>query len=214
MHSVDNGSNPELRSPAWINLLALALWLPAAAVAFVPFARDTSPWNAVTLHVPGNQGNWWHALVGAPFFLAYPMVGLRLRMLFSRRPLSAMSKRLILGLAILSAVGTTAVEAPFLAHLAGTSEWQRFLVLALGFGILIGSFAMLFLYRRRISPVGACIAGLDAAYLANASLCLLVYAEATGSLWSRVGWFVTAAIVWPIAGELLSELFNAARSEV
>ena len=61
----------EPRLPVWVNAIALLIWLLAGAVAFLPFAFNTSPWDAVTLRVPGNQGNWWHALVGAPFFLAF-----------------------------------------------------------------------------------------------------------------------------------------------
>ena len=68
----------------WVNVIRLLMWLTAGVVALIPFAFDTSPWNAVTLQVPGNQGNWWHALVGAPFFLAYPAIWLR-----PRTPVSA-----------------------------------------------------------------------------------------------------------------------------
>ena len=72
----------DTRGSAWANAFALLIWLAAGIVAFIPFAFDTSPWDAVTFRVPGNQGNWWHFLAGAPFFLAYPMIWLRLRSLF------------------------------------------------------------------------------------------------------------------------------------
>jgi len=39
--------------PAWVNAIALLIWLLAGAVAFLPFAFDTSPWDALTLRVPG-----------------------------------------------------------------------------------------------------------------------------------------------------------------
>jgi hypothetical protein len=74
----------EETSPAWVNVIRLLMWLTAGVVAFIPFAFDTSPWNAVTLHDPGNQGNWWHLLAGVPFFLAYPAIWLR-----PRTPVSA-----------------------------------------------------------------------------------------------------------------------------
>ena len=70
--------------PMWMTYVFLLVWFVAAVAVFLPFARDTSPWNAVTLRVPGDQGNWWHVLVGAPFFLAYPMIWLRLRYVRSR----------------------------------------------------------------------------------------------------------------------------------
>jgi len=189
--------------PQWFNVFALLVWLSAGAVALLPFAFDTSPWDAVILRVPGNQGNWWHALVGAPFFLAYPMLWLRLRILFSARPPIVGVRRVIWGAVGLSMIGTAFVEAPFLLHLAGTSEWQRFLVLGLGFGALIASVVVLLLRRRRIPPAHACLLGLDAAYLANLALCLVVYSEATGTMWSRAGWLVSMVLVWPIALELV-----------
>ena len=91
---------------------------------------------------------------------------------------------------------------PFLLHLAGTSEWQRFSVLGLGFGIVIASSIFLFARRRHMSPTSACLVALETAYLANAALCLVVYSAATGSVWSKSGWLVTVIIVWPIVFEL------------
>ncbi|HEX4576343.1 MAG TPA: hypothetical protein VH117_03250, partial [Edaphobacter sp.] len=125
----------EARVPASLNAIALLVSLLAGIVVFLPFALDTSPLNAVLLRVPGNQGNWWHALVGAPFFLAFPMIWLRLRA-FSSMPLSTPAGRRIIWIAVgLSICGTILVETPFLLHLAGTSEWQRLAVLSLGLGI-------------------------------------------------------------------------------
>lgn len=201
----DNGAacSKEEQGPAWVNAIALLIWLLAGAVAFLPFAFDTSPWDAVTLRVPGNQGNWWHLLVGAPFFLAYPMIWLRLRSLFSTQLSTAIERRLIWSAVACSIAGTTLVQVPFLLHLAGTSEWQRLSVLSLGFGTVAASAIVLLRLRSQISPTRACIVGLDTAYLANAALCLVVYSEATGSLWSRSGWLVSIVIVWPIAADLI-----------
>ena len=199
--------------PAWVNTIALLIWLLAGAVAFLPFAFDTSPWDAVTLRVPGNQGNWWHLLAGAPFFLAFPMIWLRLRSLFSSQPSNALEKRLIWSLIALSIGGTIAVQVPFLLHLAGTSEWQRLSILTLSFGIVVASAIALFRLRRRVSPTRACLVGLDTAYLANAALCLVVYSEATGSLWSRSGWLVSMVIVWPIVGELVCLFIQTFRTQ-
>lgn len=193
----------EGRDPEWTNVVVLLIWLLAGAVAFLPFAFDTSPWDAVTLRVPGNQGNWWHFLAGAPFFLAYPMICLRLRSLFSKQPLTVMGLRLIWSLAGLSIAGTALVLLPFLLHLAGTSEWQRFLVLGLAFGIVVASAVVLVLRRHQILLDRACIVALNTAYLANAALCLVVYSDATGNIWSRSGWFVSLVTVWPIAFELV-----------
>jgi hypothetical protein len=184
------------------NAIMLLIWLGAGAVAFLPFALSTSPWDAVTFRVPGNQGNWWHFLAGTPFFLAFPMIWLRLRSLFSTQPPTEIGRRLIWGLVGLSIVGTILVETPFLLHLAGTSEWQRLAVLSLGFGIMIASAVLLVRRHRFLSPVQTCLLGLDTAYVANAALCLVVYSEATGDVRSRSGWLVSMVIVWPILFEL------------
>lgn len=202
----------DTRGPAWASAIALLVWLAAGFVPFLPFALDTSPWNAVTLHVPGNQGNWWHALVGAPFFLAYPMIWLRLRALLSAELSTRSGRRILWVVAALSTGGTILVETPFLLHLAGTSAWQRLSVLSLGFGILIASAVVLFFRRRHLAPTLACLLGLDTAYLANAALCLVVYAGEPGTLWSKAGWLVTVVIVWPIVLELIWFFIQAVRS--
>lgn len=140
------------------------------------------------------------------------MIWLRLRSLFSTRPSTAIGRRLVWGVVGLSTAGTIAVEVPFLLHLAGTSEWQRFSVLSLGFGIVTASAAILFMRRHYISPTRACVAGLDAAYLANLALCLVVYAGAAGDPGSRSGWFVSMVIVWPIVLELVWLLIQTFRT--
>jgi len=194
-------------SPRWVNALALPVWLAAAVVPLLPFAFDTSPWDAVMFRVPGNQGNWWHLFAAAPFFLAYPMLWLRLRALLAKQPLTKMGQRILWGAVVLSMGATIAVETPFLLHLAGTSEWQRLAVLSLGLGIMLGSASVLLL--RRMPPVTACIAGIEAAYLGNAALCLMVYGEATGAIASRLGWFVSMVLIWPVGIELAGILVKS-----
>jgi hypothetical protein len=203
----------EVRVPALFNAIALLVSLLAGIVVFLPFALDTSPLNAVMLRVPGNQGNWWHALVGAPFFLAYPLIWLRLRAFFSKQPSTPAGRRIIWIAVSLSICATILVEAPFLLHLAGTSEWQRLSVLSLGLGIVIASATTLFSFRRHISPTRACLVGLNTAYLANAALCLIVYSSATGPIRSRSGWLVTVVIVWPMVLEILWIFIQSSKAQ-
>lgn len=198
----DSLSPNTFQLPYWFRALSLTVWLPACVVPFLPFAVNTSPLDAVLFNVPGNQGNWWHFLVGLPFFIAFPMLWLRIQAL-SGRNAEGRGIRLLTGFAAASALGTLLVEAPFLLHLAGTSEWQRFGVLGLGSGILLASAAILILRRRFIAPLALCISSLLASYLANASLCLVVYASAPGAPSTRTGWFVSVALAWPMALELL-----------
>ncbi len=102
---------------------------------------------------------------------------------------------------------------PFLMHLAGTSDWQRFSVLSLGFGVMIASGVVLTVRRRQIALTLACIAGLETAYLANMALILVVYAGVPGSFSSRSGWFVAMVIVWPMILELLWTLSRTSRRQ-
>jgi|SRR6185437_8919622 len=192
----------EVQTSTRLNTIALLVAFIAGVVVFLPFAFDTSPWDAIILRVPGDQGNWWHALVGAPFFLAFPMILLRLRSFFSKQLSTAKERRIIWVVVGLSICATISVETPFLLHLAGTSEWQRLVVLCLGLGIVITSAAFLLIRRRYISPLHACLIGLNTAYLANAALCLVVYAGATGTTFSKSGWMVTLGIVWPMLLEV------------
>lgn len=189
--------------PALLSILALLLWLAAGVIAFLPFAFNTSPWDALTLDVAGHQGNWWHALVGLPFFLAFPMIWLRLRSLVSEQSPSVLERRIIWCLVSVSGIGTVAVETPFLLHLAGTKGWPSLSMLIVGLGVLMVSAVVLLRGRRWISPMQACLIGLSAAYLANLSLVLIVYSTATGSDFSRIGWLVAMVIVWPMALELI-----------
>jgi hypothetical protein len=190
----------------------LLVCLAAGAVVFLPFAFDTSPWDAVTLRVPGNQGNWWHALVGAPFFLAFPMIWLRVRSLFTSRLSTSAGGRILWIVVGLSICGTILVELPFLFHLAGTRGWPSLSILGVGFGILIASGFLLFLRRRDISPANVCLVGLNTAYLANAALCLVVYSSANGPISSRSGWLVTMVIVWPMVLEIMWILITDRRN--
>jgi len=82
--NLDNGKRAPLGSGAF----ALAVWLLAGTAMFLPFASDTSPWDAVTFRVPGNQGNWWHFLVGLPFLILF-MAGVSTDLLEGRYALAA-----------------------------------------------------------------------------------------------------------------------------
>ena len=118
-----------------------------------------------------------------------------------------------LGVITLSIVGTVSVETPFLLHLAGTSEWQRLAVLSLGLGVIAVSALILLLWSRCFSPTQACVVGLETAYLANATLCLVVYSGASGGIRSHSGWLVSMVVIWPIALELAWLLFQSFRGE-
>jgi hypothetical protein len=192
----------ESRAPAWFNVVALLVSLTAGAAAFLPFAVNTSAWDAVTLRVPGDQGNWWHLLVGAPFFLAFPMIWLRLRPLVSKHFSTSVGRRLIWAAVAVSICGTILVEAPVLLRLGNLSHMRTGRWLSMvgpTFGVMIACAALLILRRRQIAATRACIVGLNAAYLANAAICLVLYAPMRNSGWfviMVVASFMTLELMW------------------
>ena len=196
----------EERAPIWFNACALLISGAAGVTAFLPIALYTSPWDAVRLRVPGDQGNWWHLLVGAPYFLAFPMIWLCLRALFSKGLSTPAGRRLIWTAVALSIGGTISVTLPFLlrlGNLAHMNEWRRLSILGPTFGILTVSGVLLFRTRRSIPPTRAALVGLNTAYLANAALCLVVYGPMPGTVSSKYGWIVTMVLVWPMLLELV-----------
>jgi hypothetical protein len=92
----------------------------------------------------------------------------------------------------LSICGTILVEAPVLLRLGNLSHMRTGRWLSLigpAFGVMIACAALLILRRSQISPTRACFVGLNAAYLANAAICLILYAPMRNS-----GWFLIMAI--------------------
>ena len=196
----------EERPPIWFNAVALLIWVTAGVVAFLPIALYTSPWDAVRFRVPGNEGNWWHFLIGASYFLAFPMIWLRLRSLFSSRLSTPAGRRVIWILVALLICGTISVTLPFLlrlGNLARMKESRWLSIVCPTLGIIIVSGVLLFFRRRELLPTRACLVGLNTAYLANAAFCVTVYAPMPGTVRSKLGWMVTAVIVWPMLLELV-----------
>jgi hypothetical protein len=198
----------ELHLPRVANILMLLVWITAGIAIMLPFALGTSPLDALLLRVPNNEGNWWHALVGLPFFLSLPMIWLHLHVLNSVQPPTLIVRRILWIAIIFSAAGTLLVETPFLLHRAGTSELQRLEVIFLGIGIILFNGTFLYVKRKKLHPTRACLIGIATAYLANAFLCLIVYGEAKFEDQSRSGWYVTMIVVVPMLIELIWLLFR------
>lgn len=203
----------EAKCAAWVNAFALAIWLLAGVIPFIPFAWASSPWLAVTQRLSGNGGDYWHILIGVPFFLAYPMIWLRLRALFSTQLSTPIERHLIWSAVGCSVACTTLVHVPYLLHLVGPIDDQRLAVPSLVFGIVASSAIATLLLRRQISPTRACLVGLNAAYLANSTLCLIMFREPTGLHWWRVGWLVSVVIYWPILLDLIWLLIQTFRAK-
>ncbi len=193
----------ELHLPRVENIAMLFFWITAAVAIVLPFALGTSPLDAILLRVPNNEGNWWHALVGLPFFLSLPMVSLRLHIFNSTNRYSFILQRIFWSFILISAAGTLLVETPFLLHRAGTSELQRLGVIFSGIGILLINGIFLFTRRKKIHATRSLFIGINAAYLANAFLCLIVYGEAKFRDQSRSGWWATLVVVVPILIDLI-----------
>jgi len=205
---------PQERNSTVFRTIMLLVSLTAGVLVFIPYAVHTSPLDALMLNVPGNQSNWWHVLIGAPFFLAFPMTWLRLRAFFSRELSTAIERRVIWIVTILCICGTFAVEVPFLLHRAGTSEAQRLAVLFLGYGVPILTTALVLKFKAKISRTQTCLIGLNAAYLANAGVCLPVYGQVPGALNSKSGWLVMLVIVWPMLLEIVWIFVQTSRTTI
>lgn len=196
----------EERDPLWFHVAALLISVAGVVTAFLPIALNTSPWDAIRLRVPGNEGNWWHVLIGVPYLLGFPMTWVCLHSLFSRQPLALFGRRLIWIIVVLSICGTLLVTAPCLLRLGifgRMNAWRWLSIIVPTFGILIAGGALLFLTRHRILPNHASLVGLNTAYLAHAAFCLVIYAPMPGTARSKSGWIVTTVIVWPMLLELL-----------
>jgi hypothetical protein len=194
--------------PRTVNILMLVVWITAAIGIILPFALGTSPLDALLLKVPHNEGNWWHALVGLPFFLSLPMIWLHLHILNSTKLPTPIIRRILWIVIIFSACGTLLVEIPFLLHRAGTSELQRLEVIFSGIGIILIGGIFLYVTRKKIHPTRACFIGITTAYLANAFLCLIIYGETKFEGQARSGWYLTLVVVLPILIELIWLLFK------
>jgi hypothetical protein len=79
-------------------------------------------------------------------------------------------------------------------------------VICPAFGVMIACAAFLILRRSQIFPTRACLVGLNAAYLANAAICLFIYAPMRNS-----GWFVIMAIASFMILELVSIFIQSFR---
>jgi hypothetical protein len=198
----------EFHLPRAANILMLLVWITAGIGIVLPFALGTSPLDALLLRVPNNEGNWWHALVGLPFFLSLPMIWLHFHVLHSAKLPTRLVRRILWIAIIFSAGGTLLVETPFLLHRAGTSELQRLEVIFLGLGIILINGIFLYRKRKKLHPTLACFIGITTAYLANAFLCLIVYGETKFKDQSRSGWYLTLVVVLPILIELIWLLFR------
>ena len=192
------------------NTASLLIAAIAGVAAFLPFSANTSAWNAVTLRVPGDQGNWWHLIAGAPFFLAFPMVWLAVRAILSLAP-SIGEQRAFWSMAAISVSGTLLVEMPVILRMGNLAQMgfrRQLTLVAPGLCILILCAAILVFRYKMISPTRTILLALSAAYLTNATFCLEMYAPYS----PQSGWYVTMAIVWLIALQIFWILFESHRA--
>ena len=187
--------------PKPFSLTCLLVAAVAGVAAFLPFSVNTSAWSAVTLRVPGDQGNWWHFLAGAPFFLMFPMMWLLVRSLLSLKA-TAVERRILWGLASISVCGTLLVEVPVIFRMGNLVQMglRRQLELVVpSVGLLVLCAAVLISRRKMLNADSATLVGLCAAYLANAAFCLGMYAPYA----PQSGWYTTMVLIWLIALQVL-----------
>jgi hypothetical protein len=173
-------------TPLWVRGVALAVSLAAAAVIFLPFTWDTSPWDVVG-HWPWVWEDLKFTLLAIPFFLAFPMVWIRVRLLFPHaiRP----AERIIIWtIALLAVSATIWVEGIFIPEALRDRDWSEWFVGTPPIVLLAGA-TPTFVRRRRITPLNRIIAGLNTVYLGNAVMCVIGFAGA-----QDFGWYMTIAV--------------------
>jgi len=195
----------------WFSAASLLVASLAGVAVFLPFSANTSAWNAVTLRVPGDQGNWWHLLAGAPFLLAFVMVWLSARSLLSIAPSTA-ERRILWSLTAISVCATLLVEAPVLFRMGNLAQMglrRQLTIVVPGLVALAICSAILISRHKTIPASGAVLLGLSGAYLVNAAFCLGMYAPYA----PQSGWYLTMALVWLIALQVLWIFFNSYRAQ-
>jgi hypothetical protein len=172
-----NSSNaPPTPVACALAILAALLSLPALVVPFVSFAWSDSPLDTVVWVFGGGWG-WEFALLGAPFFLGFPIVAAQIARVASLnipRGWRAVGFALAACSAALSLtfVGRWALEIARQRDSADLIAWMSmFLVPAF---LATGAF-WVWRTRQTASATARHHLTLATAYLANASMCLVVF---------------------------------------
>jgi hypothetical protein len=165
-----------------LGIVAALLSLPASAAIWLPFAWSTSPARALT------DGELWYLAV--PFLLAIPIAGAHAWTL-ARGSLSGAAQwgaRALAG-------GAMAVTALCFAKLLREENWPgphagEWLAFLLPLAVSAGWVTLMARSRpgRRPFETAEAIAIMEAAYLANAALCLISFADMR-----QAGWYLTLA---------------------
>jgi hypothetical protein len=130
------------------------------------------------------------------------MIWLHLRSLMSPKSSVLAGRRLIWIFVAISVCGTLVVEIPFVLRMGNYAHMaiaRQLSAIAAGLGPLLVCGAILILRNRNLSSIRADFVGLNGAYLANATLCLLFYAPMRQSGWTLtllLGCFMVLEIVW------------------
>jgi hypothetical protein len=196
-------NGPESRTK-WSGVIALVISLPSTAVVFLDFAEGISPWNVASAFVFDelhfwSMEDWQLALCAAPFFLAFPLMWLGIRSIFSAK-LSGPESIGVWSLVGLSACATLIIDADLMVdffHYHNGGE-----LVAVGLGFVIGAPALIFCRRRRLSAERSRPVGLYICYVANGVICLIAFAEN-----KNLGWYVSLVIVCGMCAELMRLLF-------
>jgi hypothetical protein len=192
-------NGPESRTK-WSGVIALVISLPLTAVVFLDFAEGISPWNVASAFVFDelhfwSMEDWQLALCAAPFFLAFPLMWLGIRSIFSAK-LSGPESIGVWSLVGLSACATLIIDADLMVDFFRYHNGGE--LAAVGPGIVVGAAAAIVCRRRHFSAERCRLIGLYVCYVANGIVCLIAFAEN-----QNLGWYVALIIVCGMSGELL-----------
>jgi len=166
-------------------ICAIHITYAALAVPFLPFTWSVSPFDTITGLARGTREGGF-SFLGAPFFIAIPILCWQLRKLVSDR----VSRSLTAACYVISALAMLSVSAFVVLVARAPSDVFAIDLAPASVPALVGANVLLLVRNRRaISRDDATEAFLLGAYLPNAVFCLLAFPELRG-----IGAWLTLAV--------------------
>jgi hypothetical protein len=195
------GERPEMivrRRAVRVGLFVLSL--AGAISVFLPFAYGESPMSVVSEWMTsGREGLL--ALIGAPFFAGLVAMAWKLRLSFSAPP-SRAARSVVYLFAGMLATSTGVFCAQALSN--DMNLFER-LQVCVAVGLLVVGLIVVTWLGLREHRNEAATAAIYFAYAANATMCLLVFADS-----AQAGWWMTLGVVGVMGAEMALTIVETA----
>ena len=162
--------------PLWLRSLAAGISALAIAIVFAPFASGVSPWDVVAAPFTSTNSDWALTLLGTPFFLAFPLFWLSVRLLLSSRMFRIELAIIWFAVAILI-TAAPAVDAWIICDMLLNRSSDGASLVSLAIPILFAGGLILFFNRRSIGRESLPAMAAYIAYLSNGLLCLVNFRD-------------------------------------